>query len=388
MAASFLELGQQFREHFSFGHDQHVVDDLADLHAGDARGCGLAEIAEAQAHPAHEVFVIKHADDVFRTALRVEDRDARVLAFHHASQRVVEQKVSWQRKNIRPRHHYLFDGNVVEFDGVVNHLFLKFRNLAKLAAGGDDELELVRRVDSAPPPGVLSAEETKYQAARPAHDKKNGPRNRKKSLHRRSHREGDVLGALQGQSLGHELAQQHVHVSDQAERDNDGDRVRINLGVGHAMDKLHAFHQPRNHGLTDPAQGEADDGDSQLNAVHDFIQMLVETLDDAATNASGFNELLDSGIAHADQRELGGREEGVGCDQEQDQKDPEQHKGDHGRLILTFKGSCWSSCQLSVASSLVLAVGQIADGSRVGGNLFRHHKFDAILRYPFRRLLV
>jgi hypothetical protein len=35
-----------------------------------------------------------------------------------------------------------------------------------------------------------------------------------------------------------------------------------------------------------------------------------------------------------------------------------------------------------------LAVGQIAEGSRVGGNPLRHHKFDAIMRYPFRRLLV
>ena len=49
------------------------------------------------------------------------------------------------------------------------------------------------------------------------------------------------------------------------------------------------------------------------------------------------NELLDAGIAHADQGEFGGREEGIGRHQEKDQKDPEQHKGDHGTVILTFE---------------------------------------------------
>ena len=50
----------------------------------------LAEIAEAQAHPAHEIFVIEHADNVLGAALRVVDRDARVLAFDHAGQSFVE----------------------------------------------------------------------------------------------------------------------------------------------------------------------------------------------------------------------------------------------------------------------------------------------------------
>ena len=61
-----------------------------------------------------------------------------------------------------------------------------------------------------------------------------------------------------------------------------------------------------------------------------------------------FNELLDAGIAHAHQGEFGCREEGIGRHQEKDQKDPEQHKGDHGSVILTFER------QLLVAGMLTL----------------------------------
>jgi len=43
------------------------------------------------------------------------------------------------------------------------------------------------------------------------------------------------------------------------------------------------------------------------------------------------------GIAHAYQGKLSCGEEGIGCHQEQDQKHPQQHVGNHGRLILTFQ---------------------------------------------------
>ncbi len=95
--------------------------------------------------------------------------------------------------------------------------------------------------------------------------------------------------------------------------------------------------QARDHGLADPAESQADHGDAQLNAVHDLVEMLVKALDDARANPSRGDELLDASIAHAHQGEFGGGEERIGRHQKQDQKDPEQHKGDHGRVILTFE---------------------------------------------------
>ena len=54
--------------------------------------------------------------------------------------------------------HDLADGDAVEFDGVVDHLFLKLGDLAELAAGGDDELEFVGGVDGAAAAGRLRSE--------------------------------------------------------------------------------------------------------------------------------------------------------------------------------------------------------------------------------------
>ena len=67
------------------------------------------------------------------------------------------------------------------------------------------------------------------------------------------------------------------------------------------MDKLKTFHQPGHHGFADPAQGQADHRDANLDAVYDLIQLLVETLNDARANASGCDELLDAGVADAHQ---------------------------------------------------------------------------------------
>ena len=245
-------------------------------------------------------------------------------------------QVGRQRKNIGARHHHFADRDAVEFDGAVNHLFLKLGNLAELAAGGHDEFEFVGRVNGAAAAGGLCAEQPQNQAAGAAHEEQDGARKGEEGLHGRGDGEGDLLGALQGQSLRDQFAQDHVHVGDQAEGDGDRDGVGVDGRVRNFVDEPHAFHQAGDHGFADPAEGQADHGDAQLNAVYDFVEVLVEALHDARADASRCNELLDAGIAHAHQGEFGCREEGIGRHQEKDQKDPEQHKGDHGRVILTF----------------------------------------------------
>ena len=189
------------------------------------------EIAEAQPHPAHEVFVVEHADNVLRAALRIVDRNARVLAFDHACQSLVELQVGGQRKNVGTRHHDFAHGDAVEFDGAVDHLFLKLGNLAELAAGGDDEFEFVGRVDGASAAGRLRTKHPQNQATGAAHEEQDGARKGEEGLHGRGHGESDLLGALQGQSLRHQFAEDHVHVGDQAEGDGDGDGVGVDGGV-------------------------------------------------------------------------------------------------------------------------------------------------------------
>ena len=58
--------------------------------------------------------------------------------------------------------------------------------------------------------------------------------------------------------------------------------------------------------------------------------------DGTRTNPVGIDELLDAGIPHAHQGKFGSGKEGIGCDQEQNEENPEQHKSYHGWVILTF----------------------------------------------------
>ena len=218
----------------------------------------------------------------------------------------------------------------------MDHLFLEFGNLAELAAGGHDQFEFVGRMNGASAAGRLGAEQPQYQAAGASHEEQQRAGDSEESLHGRGDGQGDLLGALQGQRLRHQFAENHVHVGDQAEGDPDGDRMGINSRVRHFLDEAHAFHQAGDHRLADPAKGEADHGDAKLDAVDDFVEMAVQALHDARTNASRCDELLDARISHAHQGEFSCREEGVGCHQEKDQKYPEQHKSNHGTVILTF----------------------------------------------------
>ncbi len=49
-----------------------------------------------------------------------------------------------------------------------------------------------------------------------------------------------MLGTLKSQGLGDQLAEDDVHVGDQAEGDGNGDGVGVDGSVRHAVDELHA----------------------------------------------------------------------------------------------------------------------------------------------------
>ena len=304
----------------------------------------------------------------------------------------------------------------------MDHFFLKFRDLAELAAGGHDQFEFVGRVDGASTTCRLGPKETQHHASGAAHKEQDRTRQGEERLHGRGDRKGNLLGALQGQSFRDQLAEDYVHVGDQAEGDGDRDGVGVDRGVRNSVNETHPFDQAGDHGLADPAEGEADHGDPKLDAVHHFVEVLVKALHDARADASRGNELLDAGIAHAHQGEFRCCEEGIGRHQEQDQKDPEQHKGDHGWVILTFQtvldcgwrvlhvGTEALGCPSGRRPDGVLRTGRLSQNQSScarpdsRGRLSSHGcphmvcnartgvrgvtKFDSGMRYPFRWSLV
>ena len=291
-------------------------------------------MAEAQPRPTHQVLGVKHADNMFGTTLRIVDRDARVLIVDHPRQGFVQVQVGGQRKDSGPRHHHLTRGDVVEFERIQQHLFLRGRELAGVVRGGYDELEFVGGVNRAVA-DLAGAEGAQDETSRAAHANGQGAGDGQEDVHGRGDRQGNPLGPLQGERLRNQFAEDHVQAGDHHEGDRDGDGMSVDQRVRHASDP--ALEQSRQNRLAQPAQGQAGDGDSQLHAVDDAAELLVKFEDGAGAHAVGFDQLLDAGFAHADQRELGCGEEGIGRHQEQDDEHPQQHVCNHGTLILTFQ---------------------------------------------------
>ena len=186
-------------------------------------------------------------------ALQIVDWNARVLAFDHSVEGFIEGKVGGQGKNIGTRDHDFADGDAVEFDGVVDHLFLRFGNLAELAAGRDNEFEFIGRVDRAAAAGFAGAEEAQHQATGTAHEEKQRAGEGEECFHGRCNGEGDLLGALQGQGFRDEFAEENVQVSDETEGDYDGDAMSIDRRVWHFVNEAETFDEAGHHGFADPA---------------------------------------------------------------------------------------------------------------------------------------
>src|SRR5256885_41664 len=182
---------------------------------------------------AHQILGVEYSDDVFRAALRVIDGNARVLLLDYPSQGFLQGEVAGKGKNIRAGHHDFAHRNVFQFEGLVNHFFLKGRNLTELAASRHKQLELIGRMD-----GTLAnlarAEYTKHDAGGPAHDKKEGAADGEENIHRAGDGQGDLFGTLQGERFRDQFAEDHVQERDQSEGNYYGDAVGIKCGVWNA----------------------------------------------------------------------------------------------------------------------------------------------------------
>src|SRR5579884_3735754 len=94
------------------------------------------------------------------------------------------------------------------------------------------------------------------------------------------------------------------------------------------LQKTEPLDEVGNHGLADPAESKADDRDAKLDTSYNFVKITVKALKDARADPAGLNELLDPGLADADQGKLGSSKECVGRNQGDNQQYPEQHKSD------------------------------------------------------------
>ncbi len=179
---------------------------------------------------------------------------------------------------------------------------------------------------------VVGSESPQHQTCNPGHDGRQRPGEGEEDVHGRRDRQSHSLGTLERERLWNQLTQDYVQPGDQSEGDGNRAGVCIHGGVRNVSDRR--FEQAGEHGLAYPTERQAANGHTQLHAIDDALELLVQLQDCSGTHAAGFNQLLDSRFADADQRKLGRCEERIGCHQEQDEKHPQQHIRNHGGIIL------------------------------------------------------
>src|SRR5581483_7801512 len=125
---------------------------------------------------AHQVLCVEYADDVLGATLGIKNRNSRMLLLHHSVDCVLQRQVPWQRKNIGSRNHHLSHGDVLKFQGMMNHLFLHGGDLLQLPTCRDDELDFIRRMYW-PLPHAAEAKHSEDGSGRCSHDKDYRPCN-------------------------------------------------------------------------------------------------------------------------------------------------------------------------------------------------------------------
>ncbi len=126
-----------------------------------------------------------------------------------------------------------------------------------------------------------------------------------------------MFGFAEGEGLRDEFAEQDVEIGNQGEAQHDGgygDQVGVDDGVGDGLEP--AFKEAGDDGFADPAEGEAAEGDAELDGGEEVVEVLLEAADGACSEDILGDELLDAGFADADEGELGSDEEAVGEDEQ------------------------------------------------------------------------
>ena len=268
--------------------------------------------ARPEVHQPGHVLGIHHADDVLGTALRVVDRNPRILLLHDAGIRFLHQQVSREREDPAPRGHHLARHHLVQLDGAMDDLLLKGRQQTHPPGCGRNQLQLLWRMHRR----LLVHWRVEGPQNRPRgmiHKTDYGPRQPDENIHRSGDGKGDLVDPLQSQRLRHQFAKQHMQVRDQRERQRDRHEIRVKPDMGHSAKPAHE--RLRYPLLADPAKGETGQRDAKLHRRQKLVQRMLQPHRRPRVRPSQRDQLLQTRLAHAHQREFRGHEKAVGQDQ-------------------------------------------------------------------------
>ena len=219
----------------------------------------------------------------------------------------------------------------------MDQFLLRRRQHSQPAAGGDNQLQLLRRVHAAFA-HLSHAEGPQGDPGGRGHEGKKRRGDGHEEIHRPGNRQRHPLGALQGNRLGNYLAEDDNHVGDQHEGNHDGNTVRIEPGVGQRQEER--LQNAGHGGLADPAQRQAGHGDAELHGVEDMVELLMELVDGTRADAVRRDHLLQSRFAHVHQGEFSSHEERVCRDEQHHDHNAQHNESNHEAEILPSAKGC------------------------------------------------
>src|SRR6202030_1478757 len=129
--------------------------------------------------------------------------------------------------------------------------------------------------------------------------------------------ERDAFGAGEADGLGNQFADHYVQNRQKNESRGKRTSVSDHGGARSGNSVPQRAEKVCQSGFAEGAESEAGEGNSELHAGHDVVQVGDQGLDDLGADIALANKLADPGDAHGDEGELGGGEESVEDDEEQ-----------------------------------------------------------------------
>ena len=123
--------------------------------------------------------------------------------------------------------------------------------------------------------------------------------------------QGRAFGALQRDSLGHELADDHVQNREQREGQRERNTISERRRAAAGQPIEHRPQQFGQRGFAEGAEAQAGQRDSDLYAGDDAIELAEEFLNDFGAGVAEFDELAHARDAHGHEGKFRGGEETV-----------------------------------------------------------------------------
>ena len=241
--------------------------------------------------------------------------------------RVFEGGGDGERVNIRARNHDFADLDLAEFHRRLNEFDFAGVDESAFARLLDENLKLLDGTDEGVA-GRRSDAEKAHEARGDEVEQLDGPAERvQEPVEWAGDDEGNAFGAGEAEGFRNELAEDDFEPGEKGEGNDESDAMGENSGPRTWNFSDERADEVGKRDFADVAEKQADDGDADLHAGDDVVEVGEKRFDDLGAGVALFNQLVNARSANSDERKLRGGEKSV---DENEEKNSSEMKSDHG----------------------------------------------------------